>query len=158
MEFVPQPQRLWSPVWSLSEVADGDDETGANGGTGGKGNTGGEVSPELSDGTALWFAATMQGSRDTAGGEAKWAQGNTAGGSVDNTAGGAVGDTAGGVGGVDNTAGGCVGDTVGGVGWGASEETPLVMEAVPVSALSDEALRVWLHFFAGHPMPEDTLE
>ena len=140
MEFVPQPQRLWSPVWSLSEVADGDDETGANGGTGGKGNTGGEVSPELSDGTALWFAATMQGSRDTAGGEAKWAQGNTAGGSV------------------DNTAGGCVGDTVGGVGWGASEETPLVMEAVPVSALSDEALRVWLHFFAGHPMPEDTLE
>lgn len=98
LEQVASPALLWPQIWALGEVS-----PGGEAGSAGAGSV--EAAPvELSDGTAIWYAALQQG----AGG--------------------------------------------GDEGFGAS------LGAVPPSALADEALQVWLHFFAGHPMPEAAAE
>jgi len=103
LEPVPSPDALWNALWSLGELPDGDQD--AEGGGGPPDATG------LSDGTAIWFAATQQGRAPLATAEAD--------------------------GGVAERA--------------EADGAPFTMEVIPAADLADEALHVWLHFFAGHP-------
>jgi hypothetical protein len=111
LEPVPSPDALWTALWSLGELPDGEQDT----------EEGGEIpdaTSGLSDGTAIWFAATQQGRAPAARAEADGAATERA----------------------------------------KSDEEPLTIEVVPAADLADEALRVWLHFFAGHPEPDDPRE
>jgi len=99
---VPSPANLFPAIWSLGAVPDGDIAEREDGDAA-------QAEASISDGTAVWFAATQQGNASVMGGGAEGRDGS-----------------------------------------------PLILEAVPSSELADEALRVWLHFFAGHPEPHDT--
>jgi hypothetical protein len=138
LEPVPSPDALWPALWSLGDLPDGDSDTG--GGTGPLAGIAG-----LSDGTAIWFAATQQRNAPLGA-----------------TGGGATGGGAGGGAAAERlewdvapfTAGADKGEAPFTAG-ADNGEAPFTVEAVPATELADAALRVWLHFFAGHAQPDN---